>query len=139
MSNLKAMYWPDITTRATAEKCIHNAAGVAYFVAALTAVLSALAWFDITHLVSRWSLIDAVVFAAIGFFISRGSRVAASLGLVLYLVEAVDRLLTRAGSGGAFVAALIFTLFWINGVRGAFALARLRQQPANAAPVAERP
>jgi hypothetical protein len=126
MGKLKANYWPDITTMAIAEKCTKNAAGVAYFVAGVTALLAALAWFDVIHIVSPWSLIDAALFACIGFFISRGSRIAASLGLALYVLEAADRLVSGGGSsGGAFVAVLIFMLFWINGVRGAFALARL--------------
>jgi hypothetical protein len=136
MGKLKDSYWPDITTTAIAEKCIKNAAGVAYFVAGLTALLAALAWFDVIHIVSPWSVIDAVLFAVIGFFISRGSRVAASLGLALYLFESVDRLLSGGGSsGGASVAVVFFMLFWINGVRGAFALVRLRQQPDNLAPI----
>ena len=140
MGKLKENYWPDITTTPIAEKCIKNAAGVAYFVAGLTALLAALAWFDVIHIVSPWSVIDAALFAVIGFFISRGSRIAASLGLALYVLEAVDRLLSGGGSsGGASVAVLIFMLFWINGVRGTFALGRLRHQPGNTAPIVERP
>lgn len=138
MGKLKANYWPDITTTAIADKCIKNAAGVAYFVAGLTALLALLAWFDIFHLLSPWSLVDAALFAAIAFFISRGSRVAAIFGLILYLIEAVDRIASGTGSstGGFSVLVIIFTLFFINGIRGAFALVRLRQRPDDVTPIA---
>jgi positive regulator of sigma E activity len=66
--------WPDITTTAIAEKCVKNAAGVAYFVAGITALLALLAWFDVFHLLSPWSLLDAALFAVIAFLISRGQE-----------------------------------------------------------------
>jgi hypothetical protein len=130
MGKLKDSYWPDITTTAIAEKCVKNAAGIAYWVAGLTALLSLLSWFDVWHFLSPWAILDAALFAVIGFFISRGSRVAAILGLTLYLFEAVERLVSGSGnSGGTSVVVIFFTLFFINGVRGAFALAQLREEP----------
>jgi hypothetical protein len=80
MGKLKDTYWPEITTTAIVEKCVKNAAGVACWVAGVTALFVLLVWFDVFHLVSPWSLVDATMFIVIGFFISRGSRVAALLG-----------------------------------------------------------
>jgi positive regulator of sigma E activity len=74
MGKLKDTYWPDIITTAIAEKCVKNAAGVAYFVAGITALLALLAWFDVFHLLSPWSLLDAALFAVIAFLISRGQE-----------------------------------------------------------------
>ena len=141
MGKLKDNYWPDITTKAIAEKCIKNAAGVAYFVAGITALFALLAWFDVFHLLSPWSLLDAALFAVIAFFTSRGSRVAAIFGLVLYLIEAVDRIASGTGgsTGGLSILVIIFTLFFINGIRGAFALVRLRGQPDDVGSMPESP
>ena len=138
MSNLKDTYWPDMSRTEAAEEGIKRASHTAYVVAGVTSLLALLAWFDILHLTSPWSLVDAVLFAVIGLFISRQSRTAALLGLALYLLEGIDRIVsgtggrilsgTGGGMGAFSVLALIFTLFFINGVRGAFSLVRLRRQ-----------
>src|SRR5262245_49525645 len=119
MGKLKDTYWPEMTTVAVAENSVENAARVSYIVAGLTALLSLLAWFDVIHVLSPWSIINAILFAIIGLFIGRGSRVATVLGLVLYLVEALDKLLSMSsGSVGSFSVVMVFvTLFFINGVR----------------------
>lgn len=126
-----------MSTPDVAEKSLKNAAGLAYFVAGMTALLSLLAWFNVFHLLSPLSIIDAALFAVTGFFIGRGSRVAAIVGLTLYLLEAADRLLSGSGgtSGGFSVVVIFFTLFFINGVRGAFSLVRLRKQSEEATPI----
>jgi hypothetical protein len=131
MSSLKDTYWPDMTTAVVAQNSIERAAVTAYVVSGLTALVALLAWFDVFHLLSPWSLIDAVLFALIGLFISRRSRVAALIGLAFYLLEVTDRILSGTGgsTGGFSVLAVLFTLFFINGVRGSFALARFQRPP----------
>jgi hypothetical protein len=130
MGGLKNTYWPDMSTAEAAEAGIKRASNTAYVVAGGTGLLALLAWFDILQLTSPWSLLDAVLFATLGFFISRRSRTAAVLGLGLYLMEVVDRLRSGPGGnmGGYSVLALLFTLFFISGVRGTFSLARLQKE-----------
>lgn len=136
VGKLKETYWPEMNTPDAAEKAIRNAAGVAFVVAGVTALLSTLAMFNVLHFLQPWSIIDAILFAAIGFYIRRESRVAAVLGLVLYLLEALDRILSGAGGslGGFSILTILFTLYLINGVRGAFSLARLRTRPQDGVP-----
>lgn len=136
MSTLKENYWPDMSTPVAARLGVKRASHAAYFVAGVTGVLALLASFDVFHLVSPWSVVDALLFAILGFFISRGSRVAAVFGLVLYLLEVIDRMLSGTGgsTGGFSVLALILTLFFINGVRGSFSLVRLGKELPSLAP-----
>jgi len=128
-----------MTTTAIAENSVKKAAGVAYFVAAVTALLAVLAWLDVFYLLTPWSLLDAALFAIIAFFISRGSRAAAIMGLALYLVEAVDRIVSGIGSSSSGIVLVIFSLFFINGIRGSYALVRFRNSSQDMAPAAELP
>ena len=128
MGALREAYWPDMNLRENAEKAIANAANVAFIIAGATALLSVLAWFDVAHVLTPWSLVDAAIFAVIGIFVRRGSRAAAVAGILVYLTEAIDRILSITGSsvGGFSALILLFSLYLINGARGAYALARLR-------------
>jgi hypothetical protein len=129
MSTLKDTYWPDMSTSEAAALGVERASKTAYAVAGITGVLALLAWLDVFNLVSPWSLVDALLFALLGFFIARRSRIAAVLGLALYLLEAIDRLLSGGGgsAGGFSILAVIFTFFFINGIRGSFSLARIEK------------
>lgn len=123
-----------MTSAEVAQKSVKNAANVAYLVACVTALLVLLAWFNVVHLVSTWSTLDALAFVVVGFFISRGSRVAAVIGLTFYVLEAIGRLAASKdtasdqGAGGFSILTLVLILFFVNGIRGAFALARMRKQ-----------
>jgi hypothetical protein len=130
MSGLRDGYWPDMSAPAAAGLGVKRAAHTAYFVAGATCVLALLAWFDIFYLASPPSIVDALLFAVLGFFIARRSRVAAVLGLALYWLEVIDRLLPGkpGNAGGYFVVVAIFTLFFVNGIRGSFALSRLERR-----------
>ena len=131
MSQLRDTYWPDVRIRAAAEKAARDAALTAFCVAGITALLSALAWLDVLRIVSPWSILDALVFTVVGVFIVRRSRIAALLGLLIYLLESMAGLLSGASkSAGGAVLAVIFTLFFINGLRGTMALARMSQRSA---------
>jgi hypothetical protein len=130
MGALRQAYWPDMNLRENAEKAIANAANVSFIIAGATALLSLLAWFDVVQVLTPWSLVDAAIFAAIGMFVRRGSRAAAVAGILVYLTEAIDRIVSTTGGsvGGYSALILIFSLYMINGVRGAYALARLRKK-----------
>jgi hypothetical protein len=113
---------------------------VAYFVAGTNALVGVLAWFDVIHLrdLLPWAfIITAALYTVIAFFTSRKSRVAASLGLAFCLFEALNHLLSAGLSDGGSALWLVLAMFSINGVRGAFALVRLRQQSDDLAPIAE--
>ena len=71
------------------------------------------------------ALLDAAIFAAIAFGIKRRSRFAAVAGLILYILERLY-MMQRTGAGG-LVMGVIFTLLFINAVRGAFAYHRMNQ------------
>jgi hypothetical protein len=74
---------------------------------------------------SLWSLVDAFLFAIIAIGIWKMSRVAAVLGLCLYLYGQWH-LLTTVGetANGAMIA--IFVMFFASGIRGTFAYHRIR-------------
>jgi hypothetical protein len=69
------------------------------------------------------AFLDAAIFVAIAFGIKRKSRFAAVAGLSLYVIERIF-MLQRAGAAGIFTG-IVFTLLFINAVRGAFAYRRL--------------
>jgi hypothetical protein len=125
---LRTAFWPDVKTRAGAEKSIRRAAGFAYVVAAVSTVGALLAWFNVAQIVSRWSIVIAVVFAVLGYFIRRGSGVAAVLGLILYVAGFVINV-AAAGSSAPVAFGLIITLAFLNGVRGTVGLRRLGPAP----------
>jgi hypothetical protein len=68
------------------------------------------------------ALLDAVAFAAVAIGLSRRSRVAALCGLGLYLLEEAYVLSQARPLTLLFV--VLFTIAFVNGVRGAFALHR---------------
>lgn len=124
-------YWEDVTDVGGAEKAITGGYWAALIVACITAAVASLSFAGI-HLfgIDAWAFLDAAIFAAIAFGIRRKSRVAAIVGLCLYVVERLY-MLRQGGFGGIFIG-IIFTLLFINGVRGSFAYHRLTsttQQP----------
>jgi hypothetical protein len=129
MDSPKDVAWPNMTTVEVAEIAIKRASVYAYVAAGTNVLLAMLAWFNVLQFISPWLFSGAIPFAIAGFFISRRSRTAALVGLVLYLVEVIA-ILSRAFSSirGESLWFVVFTLFFINGVRGTFSLARLRSQ-----------
>ena len=119
----KRTYWPELSTATDAEKAVKGAAYIAFFVAALTGVLSLLAWLSVAQIVTRWAIFDALVIGLVGVFILRGSRAAAVLGLILYVVE-VGATIVATGNPAGLVIGVIFTFAFINGVRGGYFLKR---------------
>lgn len=124
-------YWPDVSTTDVAERAVKTAAYVAFFVAAVTGIFSLLALFTTTQILSGWDVLDALAFVVLGIWILRGSRAAAVLALILYIVELAVGIATRGGGNPVqFVVGLIFLFAFINGVRGAYSLRRLEGSAA---------
>ena len=129
--------WPDVNTLESSKQACRNAAGAAFIVAALTAIVAVIAMTSGTAIVgiNGWALVDAVAFAVLGIFLRRFSRTAALIALVLYILERVA-MMADSPSPAGIPLAIIFVLFFLGGVRGAFAYHRLNAEQsaqANAA------
>jgi hypothetical protein len=118
--------WPSTTTTDSARFAVTQAVWAATACAAgvtLLVTLNQLTAGDGPRFPFRFgSLLDAAAFAAVAIGLSRRSRVAALCGLGLYLVEEAY-VLAQARPVALLVVAL-FTIAFVNGVRGAFALHR---------------
>jgi hypothetical protein len=119
-----------------ADKAISYGFGSAVFVASVTAIFALLAIYFHKPIfgIDGRALLDASLFAVIAFGIHKKSRVAAVGGLILYLVERVSTLAHGTATGTTGVMAVIFTLYFVHGVRGTFAHRKLASQQT-AAPI----
>lgn len=117
-----AFWWPEIRDEATARTAAKNAAGAAAFCAVITAVIAYFGWLRVT----REAMIDAVLFAVIGWGIYKMSRVAAVAGLVLYVFERIYAVIQPGAHSNVF-SMIIFTALFIGGVRGTFYFHKLRK------------
>jgi hypothetical protein len=131
----KKAYWPELSTATEAERAVKGAAYVAFFVAALTGLVSLLSLLSVTQILSGWAILDALLFGVLGFFMLRGSRAAAVLGLILYVIELVAAI-AATGNPAGLIVGLFFTSAFISGVRGAYVLKRLKDGADNGAPAA---
>ena len=119
-SKWRRAYWPPIYDAETARKAALNGAQAAFVVSGITALLAALAVFDILNIVDAWSFVDAALFAGLGFFIRRMSRVAAVLAMALFIFERVDAFYSRGVTSAVGLVALMLLIGFVSGVRGAF-------------------
>ena len=121
---MSAWYWEDVTSVSGAEKAMNGGFWAALFVAIITSLVASLSFTGV-HIfgIGASAFLDAALFAAIAFGIKRKSRFAAVAGLCLYVLERIY-MLQRGGAGG-IVMGILFTLLFINAVRGAFAYYRL--------------
>jgi hypothetical protein len=128
-SVMSTWYWEDVSGVSGAQKAINGGFWAALLVAIVTSVFVGLSFAGVGLLgIGPAALLDAAIFAAIAVGIKRKSRVAAVSGLILYIIERIY-MLQRGGTGGV-VMGIIFTLLFINAVRGAFAYHRLTAGPA---------
>jgi len=118
--DLKNRYWPAINDLATAKKVAKQGVWAAAFVAVVTAVFAILALLGKPLAgVEGTALVEAAIFAAIAFGIWKMSRVAATAGLVLFVVEKILALQDRQRPVGVFLAIAI-TFAFANAVRATF-------------------
>jgi hypothetical protein len=126
MTFARRWMWPPTTTTASARFAVTQAfwaatvcaVGVALFVMVSQLTTSGGPRFPFR----LGALLDAAAFAAVAIGLSRRSRVAAVCGLGLYMVEEAF-ILSQARPFTVLLVAL-FTIAFVNGVRGAFALHR---------------
>ena len=122
-------YWEDVSDLGGAEKAINGGFWAAVIVACITALVALLSLAGVQLLgLDVWALFDAALFAAIAVGIKRKSRFAAVAGLSLYIFERIY-MMQRSGARG-IVMGVLFTLFFINAVRGSFAYHRLKEGQA---------
>jgi hypothetical protein len=131
MSNV---FWPSVGTVEGAEGAAKAGFVAAILVALITAAFATWAFYSngpVAGFVDPWAYLDAVLFGAIAFGIYKESRAAAVFGLLLYLVEKGCQVVLTGQFQGA-VMTFLFVLFFVSGVRGTFALHRLRRVQAGA-------
>lgn len=113
--------WPTIDDLESAKKAAHKGAAAAFVVTIVTGVVSLLAVRGVAifkELADGSGFIDAGLFIIIGFFIYRLSRIAAVIGLLLYVGEQV---ISIQSNGFRFsIMMIILTSYFIAGVRGTF-------------------
>jgi len=134
-------FWPPVDTKEGAKAAAKQGVWAAVFVAVITAAVATIAMSSGKAVmgVDAWAYADAVLFAALGFGIYKMSRFAAVAALVLYVAERIYMMASSSGAGRGFVLTIIFTLFFLNAVRGTFAFKKLSAeasapQPASTAP-----
>ncbi len=122
-------YWPEIKDASTAKDAVYGAAGVSVFIAVVTALLAILSLVYKKPILGLdgLALVDAGLFALVAWRIHNMSRTWAVIGLVLYLLEVGERLVSRP-SAAFGVMTIIFILALIGGIRGAFAFHRYNKQ-----------
>src|SRR5258708_4750582 len=88
-SRWRAAYWPVIYDSESARKAAKAGALAAFFLAGWTALFAFLSIFNISNLNDASALVDAAIFAFLGFMIRRMSRVASIIALVMFVAERV--------------------------------------------------
>ena len=119
-------FWPEVKDLETAQSACRTAAGAAFFIAGLTAIVAgiALAGTTVVPGINGWALADAAIFAVLGIFLRRFSRTAAVLALVLLIIERIS-MMSQGTSPASLPLGIIITLLFITGVRGAYAYHRV--------------
>jgi hypothetical protein len=120
-------YWNEIGDKDSAKYATTTAVWISYLfavVAALTAIYSLAYHEPVNGVNGGWALLDAALFAVIGWRISRLSRAWAVVGLCFYLLEWSLSIGTRAFTVGVVprdILAIVFLTVYVNALRGTFA------------------
>ncbi len=123
-------FWPEINSLETAKTAAHQGVWAAVLVAIFNTILiliSITMETANTAPISAWGFIDVGIFVAIAIGIYKLSRIAAVIGLSLYLIGRIV-LMISVGGNVASALAILFILAFMNSVRGTFAYHRLRRQ-----------
>ena len=129
----KQGFWISIDSIESARTAARQGVWAAGLVAAITAVLAVISMTTggmpagFPH-VNAWAFWDVGFFVAVAWGIHKMSRVAAVIGLVLYLIEQIIMRVSypeMSTRGLVFVGLFIFA--FINGIRGTFAYHAFRR------------
>jgi hypothetical protein len=123
-------YWKEIENKDSAEDATKAAVGISYFIAAVTGLIAVLTLVYSKPILglSGWSLVDASLFAVIGWRIRKLSRAWTIVGLVLYLLEIASSIGSRGFGFG--IVSIVFILAYVNALRGVFAYHRYAKSEA---------
>lgn len=132
--NSGSWFWPDVSTLDGAEDACRLAKWCALAISGLAAlpVLFALISMRFT-VASVATLLEAAIFGAIAFGLEKHSRVAAVAGFVLYLADRIYMIAHTGSFLGAGALGIVILIGFLNGMRGAFAIARLKNHAEAAA------
>ncbi|MEW5978336.1 MAG: hypothetical protein AB1898_21275 [Acidobacteriota bacterium] len=119
-SRIRELLWPDVDNEVAIKTVTHNVMWVSFVIAGVTTLVA------LFGLVPTATIIDAVLFVAIGFGIRRKSRIAAVLGLVLYLGGQLT-LLAQGRGGYNVILLIIFSALFLSAIRATFSFHRLKK------------
>jgi hypothetical protein len=124
--NSGSWYWPDVSDLDGAKDATRFGMWCALLVGGVTALVAVLSLFGIRFMgTTPAALLDAALFGAIGFGLSRYSRFAAVAGFLLFLVEKIYAFITTGSILGVGVLGVVILFGLFNGMRGAFAYQKL--------------
>jgi hypothetical protein len=130
--NSGSWYWPDISDLDGAKDATHYGMWCAVLVATVTALLAVLSLFGTSVMgISASAFVDAALFGAIAFGLSKYSRFAAVAGFTLYLAEKIYAYITTGSILGVGVLGVVVLFGLLNGIRGAFAYQKLLASAAS--------
>lgn len=112
-------FWPSLRTSESVDKAIQQGVVASLICAAITTVIIVLAMTGVMQLfgIGPEAFFDVAIFCAIAFGIWKKSRVAALSGLLFYLLQ---QAFTVIEQGRFSILMILFTLFFVNSVRGTF-------------------
>jgi len=124
-------FWPELKDLESAKSACRTAAGTAFFIAGLTALVAGIAVAGTTVIpgIDGWAFVDVAAFVLLGVFLRRFSRTAAVIAVVLFLIERVSMMM-KDTSPASLPFGVILTLLFVTGARGAFAYHRLMNATA---------
>ena len=132
------LFLRDVDDSNGAHKACAGAAGIAFIIAIATGIVVFLQQsgkINILPGLGNLAYIDVGLFILIGVGLCFHSRIAAVVGLILYLGERGFMIMQFGFNPGQIVFAVIFGLAFLNGIRGAFAWHRLKEGAPSLEPV----
>jgi len=125
--------WPRISDKPSARKAVEGGVWACIFIVAVEAAIGA--YSIVTHQefgghYDARVLVDGALFAIIGWRLWRNSRTWAVIGLILMVLEIVDKLQNAVSTFGVITVFLFLAI--LNATRGTFALGRYSDQESAA-------
>jgi hypothetical protein len=118
-------YWNEIGDKYSAQYATTTAVWISYFIAVVNGLIGIL---SLTYHkpilgLNGSVLLDAGLFAVVGWRIGRLSRAWAVIGLSLYVLEILTSIRTQLGVGhlGFPIMGILFFIVYLNALRGTFA------------------
>jgi hypothetical protein len=119
-SRLRELLWPDVRSEPGIKIAVNNAMWACFIIALFTTLVSLFGNYG--------GILDALLFAGVGFGIRRRSRIAAICGLTLYLLEQLYAI--SQGAFGIPIVPIIIVGVLLSGVRATTSAALLRKSIA---------